>query len=72
VISWVAPGSRHPGAELLHQITEPLLAPFRRLIPPMGGLDFSVMVVFLVLIMVREYLIPGIALELGIGRGALG
>lgn len=72
VISWIAPGSRHPGADLLHQVTEPLLAPFRRLIPPMGGLDFSVMVVFLVLVMVREYLLPGIAFELGIGRAALG
>lgn len=72
VISWVAPGSRHPGADLLHQVTEPLLAPFRRLIPPVGGLDFSVMVVFLVLIVVREYLLPGIALELGIPRSALG
>ena len=59
-------------ADLLHQVTEPLLAPFRRLIPPMGGLDFSVMVVFLVLVMIREYLLPGIAFELGIGRAALG
>lgn len=72
VISWVAPGSSHPGADLLHQVTEPLLAPFRRLIPPMGGLDFSVMVVFLVLVLIREYLLPGIAFELGIGRAALG
>ncbi|MEE4301897.1 MAG: YggT family protein [Pseudomonadales bacterium] len=72
VISWIAPGSRHPGADLLHQLTEPLLAPFRRLIPPVGGLDFSIMVVFLVLVMIREYLLPGIAFELGIGRAALG
>lgn len=72
VISWIAPGSRHPGADLLHQLTEPLLAPFRRLIPPVGGLDFSIMAVFLVLVMVREYLLPGIAFEIGIGRSALG
>jgi YggT family protein len=57
---------------LLHQITEPLVAPFRRLIPPMGGLDFSIMAVFLILIVIREYLLPGLALELGIGRAALG
>ncbi len=72
IISWVAPGSRHPGSDLLYQITEPLLGPLRRIIPPMGGLDFSVMVAFLLLVMVREYLIPGIAIELGISPSALG
>ena len=72
VISWVAPGSRHPGAKLLHQITEPMLAPFRRLVPPMGGLDFSVMVAILVLVLLREFLLPGIAAELRIPRSALG
>jgi YggT family protein len=71
ILSWVAPGSRHPGAALLYQVTEPLLAPFRRLIPPVGGLDFSVMVVFLVLVVVREYLVPGLAAEAGIPRGLL-
>jgi YggT family protein len=72
ILSWVAPGNAHPAAMLLHQITEPLVAPFRRLIPPMGGLDFSIMAVFLILIVIREYLLPGLALELGIGRAALG
>ncbi|MDZ7825401.1 MAG: YggT family protein [Gammaproteobacteria bacterium] len=36
ILSWVAPGNAHPAALLLHQITEPLVAPFRRLIPPIG------------------------------------
>ena len=71
ILSWVAPGSRHPGAELVHQVTEPVLAPFRRLIPPVGGLDLSIMVAFLVLIVLRDYLLPGIAFEIGIGRSAL-
>lgn len=47
--SWIAPGNYHPALQLLHQITEPLLAPARRLLPPMGGLDFSPIVVFLIL-----------------------
>ena len=46
---WIAPGNYHPALALLHQITEPLLAPARRLLPPMGGLDFSPIVVFLIL-----------------------
>ena len=41
ILSWVAPGSHNPGAELVAQITEPVLAPFRRIIPNLGGLDIS-------------------------------
>ena len=57
--SFVAPGSRHPALALLHQITEPLLAPARRLLPPMGGLDFSPILVFLI-IGVVERLLPNL------------
>lgn len=72
ILSWIAPGSAHPGAMLLQQVTEPVIAPFRRIIPPMGGLDLSVMAVFLVLIVIREYLLPGLMIEMGLGRAALG
>ena len=47
VLSWVAPGSYSPAAVLVNQIIEPLLAPCRRLLPAMGGLDLSPIVVFL-------------------------
>jgi YggT family protein len=49
IAGWIAPGSNHPALALLHQITEPLLAPARRLLPSMGGLDFSPILVFLLL-----------------------
>ncbi|MAM88525.1 YggT family protein [Allohahella sp. A8] len=49
ILSWVAPGSRHPGAMLLVQLTEPVLAPIRRLLPSLGGLDLSPIVVFLII-----------------------
>jgi YggT family protein len=60
VLSFIAQGTNHPAAVLLQQITEPILAPARRLIPPMGGLDFSPILVFMVLILVRDYLLPAI------------
>jgi YggT family protein len=41
LLSWVAPGTYNPATQLLRRICEPLLAPVRRLIPPIGGLDFS-------------------------------
>ena len=41
---------------VVNQITEPVLAPVRRLLPSFGGLDFSPMVVIIVLILIREIL----------------
>jgi YggT family protein len=49
ILSWVAPGGHNPALFLLHQITEPVMAPFRKIIPPMGGLDFSPIIVFIVI-----------------------
>jgi len=49
IVSWVDPGNRSRAAVLLVQATEPMLAPIRRLLPPAGRLDFSSLVVLLVL-----------------------
>ncbi len=49
ISSWVNPGGYHPVTAVLYQICEPLLAPFRKIIPPMGGLDLTPMVVLLLL-----------------------
>ncbi len=59
IASFIAPGSQHPILSLLRQITEPVLAPARRLLPPMGGLDFSPILVFL-LLGVIEIVVPKI------------
>lgn len=47
VLSWVAPQANHPGAALVYQLTEPLMAPVRRFIPALGGLDLSPIFIFL-------------------------
>ncbi|EXF46836.1 YGGT family protein [Pseudomonas sp. BAY1663] len=47
ILSWVAPGSHNPGAQLVNQLCEPLLMPFRRLLPNLGGLDISPIFAFL-------------------------
>jgi len=49
ILSWVAPGSRHPAIHLLYQITEPVMAPFRKMLPAMGGMDFSPILVFILI-----------------------
>jgi len=45
IASWVvaAGAGYNPMLRLLEQLTEPLLAPLRRIIPPLGGMDFSVL-----------------------------
>jgi YggT family protein len=45
IVSWIAPGSYNPAILLIHQITEPVMAPFRNLIPSMGGIDISPIIV---------------------------
>jgi YggT family protein len=46
ITSWVAQGSHNPAVILVQQIAEPILAPFRRRLPAMGGIDFSPMLAF--------------------------
>ena len=48
IMSWFSQG-RNPMEHLLHQLTEPLLSPIRKIIPPMGGLDLSVLVLLIAL-----------------------
>ncbi len=57
IASWIAPQSNHPVLALVHQIIEPICAPARRLLPPMGGLDFSIILVFVTLIVINNYLV---------------
>lgn len=61
ILSWVAPGSYNPGAQLVNQICEPLLAPFRRLIPNLGGLDISPIFAFIALNLVDRFVIGNLA-----------
>lgn len=49
IISWVSPGTYNPATALIHHITEPVMRPARRLLPPLSGFDLSPIVVFIVL-----------------------
>jgi YggT family protein len=63
VISWIAPHSQHPAIMLINQIIYPAMDPFRKLIPPLGMIDLSPMLFFIVLNVI-DYFIYGIATEL--------
>ena len=49
VLSWVNPDVYNPVTVILHRLTDPLLRPARRLVPPVGGLDFSPVMVLVAL-----------------------
>ncbi|WP_095109097.1 YggT family protein [Pseudomonas sp. Irchel 3E20] len=61
ILSWVAPGSHNPGAELVNQICEPVLAPFRKILPSLGGLDISPILAFMVLKLLDMLVINNLA-----------
>ena len=54
VISWINLPYNNPVSQIAFGLTEPLLEPIRRLMPPMGGLDFSPMVLLIGLRVLRR------------------
>ena len=59
ILSWVAPHNPHPAIILLWQLMEPVMAPFRKIIPPLGGIDLSPIFIFLILNMFRIFIMHG-------------
>jgi len=56
VLSWLQVDPSNPIVKLLYDITEPVLGPIRRRVPPMGGLDLSPIIALLILIVLRALL----------------
>jgi YggT family protein len=57
LLSWVQVAPGHPLVQFLYKITDPILAPFRKVIPPVAGLDFSPIVAFFVLELLRRLIL---------------
>ena len=66
LISWVSPDPRNPIVQVLRQITEPVLAPVRRMLPPWktGGLDLSPIIVLLAIQFIERVILEGMILPL--------
>ncbi len=47
ILSWVAAGAYNPVISIIYSLTDPLLRPVRSVIPPLGGLDLSPLIVIL-------------------------
>ena len=71
VVSFLAPQSSHPAVEFIWELTEPVMAPLRQVLPPMGGLDFSPIILFIALNVVRVSL-GHMAVAVGMPRFIIG
>ena len=71
VVSFLAPQSSHPAVEFIWELTEPVMAPLRQILPPMGGLDFSPIILFIALNVVRVSL-GHMAVAVGMPRFVIG
>jgi YggT family protein len=62
LITWVSPDPRNPIVTFLRQVTEPVLAPVRRLLPPWktGGLDFSPLIVIIAIQFVERVVLSSL------------
>ena len=49
LISWFNPNPYNPIVDAIYRLTEPVLTPIRRILPPLGGFDLSPLVVFFIL-----------------------
>jgi YggT family protein len=61
VLSFFTNEHQHPNMRVLVQITEPIVRPFRRLLPQLGGLDFSFLAASVALVLVRLLVIAPLA-----------
>lgn len=58
ILSWVSPGNYNPAVGLLYSLTGPIMRPAQKILPPMGGLDLSPMLVMIGLILLKMLLMP--------------
>ncbi|HKI47985.1 MAG TPA: YggT family protein [Desulfobacteria bacterium] len=69
VVSWVNPDPYNPIIRFLNAVTEPVLYQIRRRLPiSFGGIDFSPIIVILVIVFIQSFLVRSLA-ELAIQMG---
>jgi len=62
VISWVNPDPYNPIVNFLYRATEPVLRRVRRMIPYLGGMDLSPLIVILAIYFLKEFVIRSVYL----------
>ena len=72
ILSWVAPNASHPGALLVMQLVEPIMAPVRRVIPPLGMIDLSPIVVFIAISLIDGIVVGSLTRAAGVVGALVG
>ena len=60
LISWVNPDPYNPVVNFLYRATEPVLSRVRRIIPDLGGIDLSPLIVLLIIYFLKEFLVKSV------------
>jgi len=60
LISWVNPDPYNPVVNFLYRATEPVLSRVRRIIPDLGGIDMSPLIVLLIIYFLKEFLVKSV------------
>ncbi|MBQ0732246.1 MAG: YggT family protein [Oleispira antarctica] len=71
IASWVAPNSYNPVLILINQILEPVMKPIRKIMPDMGGIDLSPIIMFLLIQVFEVLLVQGLAKASGMPAGLI-
>ena len=69
ILSWVAQGSYNPAVILINQLCEPILAPIRKILPALGGLDLSPIFAFIAIRLFDMLVIANLAAAAGMPGG---
>jgi YggT family protein len=69
IASWVAPSSYNPVLILINQILEPAMKPIRKIMPDLGGIDISPIIMFLLIQVLEILFIKGLAQASGMPAG---
>jgi YggT family protein len=57
ILSWIRPDPYHPAVRLLRQVTDPILLPIQRVVPPLGGIDISPVVALILIELIRRVVV---------------
>jgi YggT family protein len=60
LMSWIRPNPYNPFVQAIYQITEPIMGPLRRIIPPLGMIDITPMVALIILQIVQGIVLSAI------------
>ena len=72
ILSWVAPSASHPGALLVMQLVEPIMAPLRKVIPPLGMIDLSPIVAFIAISLIDGIVVGSLTRAAGVAGALVG